>query len=47
MEKLTKHLDQRQVTFDLAGLLNYNHDEWLSLRTVSFNNTCLYTFYVI
>lgn len=36
VEKIVRHIDQRQVTFDLSGLLAYNHEEWLKLRAVSY-----------
>ena len=34
VDKLKRHIDPSQVTFDLGGYLPYNHEEWIKLRWV-------------
>ncbi len=37
IDKIARHIDQRQITLDLSGLLNYTHEDWLKLRSVSMS----------
>ncbi|CAI8027448.1 Kalirin, partial [Geodia barretti] len=32
VDKLKRHIDPSQVTFDLGGYLPYSHDDWIKLR---------------
>ena len=36
VDKLKRHIDSSQVTFDLGGYLPYNHDDWIKLRWVNY-----------
>ena len=38
VDKLKRHIDPSQVTFDLGGYLPYSHDDWIKLRYVSTEN---------
>ena len=35
VDKLIRHVESSQLTFDLGGFLPYNHKEWIQLRMVS------------
>ena len=35
VDKLIRHVESSQLTFDLGGFLPYNHKEWIQLRLVS------------
>ena len=37
VSKLKRHIDPSQVTFDLGGLLPYNHEDWIKLRWVRYH----------
>lgn len=42
VSKLKRHIDPSQVTFDLGGLLPYNHEDWIKLRWVRYHYIYMY-----
>lgn len=46
VDKLKRHIDSSQVTFDLGGYLPYNHDDWIKLRWVRLQQGYPCTLYV-